>query len=1143
MVFTAFCKAGLFSLPAKPKTMLVMKLTTILILVGCLQVSAAGFAQKVSISTENAPLKKVFKEIKKQTGYTFFYSTRLLENAHNVSLSAKDQDLRKVLDECFKDQLLIYNIVNKTIVVSPAPIRDFPPSAQPDTTPVQIRVNGKITEAQNNTPLAGANIMVKGAAKGETSNNDGEFSILVKPGSTIIISYVGFQSRELRVRDNSFLSIKLSLNANKDPLANMVVTGYQVINKESFTGNTTVISGEDLKKVNPQNFLQSIQVFDPSFAIVQNNLAGSNPNILPQINVRGSTALPSGNGDVLSRTSLNSNVNLPTFIMDGFEVSLEKVYDLDVNRIQSVTLLKDAAATAIYGSRAANGVMVITTKAPKEGKLQMFYNYELNVTGPDLSGYHVLDARQKLDYEMLAGLYKPVAGITQDDQDVRYYAKNRNVVSGVNTYWLSQPLRTTFGHKHTLYLEGGSNSVRYGLDLRYQTSPGVMKGSTRDRYTLGMDLAYNPNKVFLFKNVLTVNQVNSRESPYGGFSTYATMNPYYPKTDSAGRVIQELDSWIIDTHGYGTSQYVTDVVLNPLYDASLHSFNKSSYLELIDAFSGEWNISKGLRLRSLISYTKKRSTQDVFESPLSNKYFFYPTYLLSRRGAYAYQSIDENTFDGSVTLNYNQQLGDHYVNLMMGSNIRTYTSDLKGFGAIGFTNDRFTNIGFANSYPLASSPGGNFSRERLFGALLGLNYSWKNKVLMDVNLRTDGSSKFGSDNKVAPFWAVGLGWNAHKEYFFARNFPAISQLRFRVSTGMTGSVSFPPYLSKTTYSYYSSYWYSTGVGASVNNYGNDALKWQRTRESDIGMDLGLFNDKLLFSPRYYYKITNGLLADINLPPSTGFDSYKANLGDMANRGFELNVKYTILQNKTWTVNVFTNLVHNTNKILKISDALKAYNNKVDQAQQTDSLKASPLLRYNEGQSVNTIYAVRSLGIDPENGKEIFIKKDGTHTYTWDVRDVAPVADPTPKVTGSFGTSIGYKRFLFNANFFTMLGGKDYNQTLIDRVENADPRYNVDSRVLADRWKKAGDKALFKNIADLNTSELSDRFIQKDNELTLQSVYLSYDLVPASAARLGMRTCRLAFTMNDVFHWSTMKIERGIDYPYARSFTFSVQTSF
>jgi len=1144
MIFTLLCKAARRWQPAEAKTILVMKLTTMLLLAGCLQLSAAGLAQKVSVTGENIPLKKVFREVRRQTGYSFFYNARLLENAHTVNIDAKGMDLQELLDQCFRDQPLSYAIVGRTVVVRPR--RDespTTPSPAPllDTAPARIWISGRVLDESNNVPVSGANIVIKGTQTGTVSGKEGDFRIGINPGEVLVISFVGYKSMEVRPAGVAPLTVRL--RTNKDPLAGMVITGYQVINKESFTGNSTTVSGEELKKVNPQNVLQGIQIFDPSFSIAVNNLSGSNPNSLPVINVRGSTALPSGNGDVLSRTSLASNVNLPTFILDGFEVSLEKVYDMDINRIQSITLLKDAAATAIYGSRAANGVLVVTTKAPREGKLQVYYNYELNTTTPDLSDYHLLNAREKLDYEVLADLYTRVGGISQDDQDVRYFQKYKNVLSGVNTYWLSQPVRTTFGHKHSLYLEGGSNSIRYGVDLRYQTAPGVMKGSTRDRYSLGMDLAYNPNKTFLFKNVLTVNQVNSRESPYGAFSDYARMNPYFPKTDTAGNIIQAPDSWLIDTHQSGSGQYVTDVALNPLYNATLHSFNKGSYLELIDAFSGEWNIAKGLRLRSLLSYTKKKTDYNTFISPLANEFYFYPTSLLSKRGSYNYTTYDESTFDGNITLNYNRQIGDHYINVLLGSNVRTYSFDAKSFTAIGFTNDRFTNIGFANSFPDQSSPAGALSRERLFGTLLGINYSLKNRYLLDINLRADGSSKFGTDSKIANFWAVGLGWNVHKEDFM-RQYRAISQLRFRVSTGLTGSVQFPPYLSKTTYTYYSTNWYSTGVGAGVISYGNETLQWQRTRESDAGFDLGLFKDRLIISPRYYYKITNGLLADINLPPSSGFLFYKANLGDMANRGYELGLKYTVISNRNWTVNVFANLVRNTNKILKISNALKAYNDKADQAQQNnDSLRAAPLLRYHEGQSLNTIYAVRSLGIDPENGQEIFIKRNGSHTYTWDVKDIVPVADATPKVTGSFGTSVSFRRFQLNANFFTILGGKSYNQTLVDRVENADPRYNVDRRVLTDRWKKPGDHAFFKDIRDLGTSNLSDRFVQNDNQLSLQSVYLSYDCSSLFYSRMGMKNLRLAFTMNDVFHWSSMKIERGTDYPFARSFTFSVQTSF
>lgn len=1126
---------------ARAKTIMVMRLTALLLLVGCLQVSAAGFAQKVSLSEVDAPLKKVFQEIRRQTGYVFFYNAQLLEKSHKVSISMKDAPLEQVLDKCFEGQPLTYSIVNKTIVIRARAPKEDP--AQPvltDSTPSPIWISGRITDESTGKPIEGANITPEGYKIGVSSDKEGAFRFPLLKLSVLTITCIGYQSKEVKIRPGRDLVITLT-PGTKDPLANMVVTGYQLINKDNFTGNAVVVSGEDLKKVNPQNLLQSLQVFDPSFNIAQNNIAGSNPNSLPSINVRGSTALPTGGGAVLSRGDLSSNVNLPTFIMDGYEVSLEKVFDLDVNRIQSVTLLKDAAATAVYGSRAANGVMVITTKAPKDGKLQVFYNYELNTTGPDLNDYHVLNASQKLQYEKLAGLYIYNANTSQDQLDEAYYDKLQNVLSGVNTYWLSQPLRTTYGQKHSLYLEGGGASIRYGVNLLYETSPGVMKGSSRDRYGLGMDLSYNPGKKLIFRNTLSVNQVNGVESPYGNFADYVQMNPYFPKTDSLGRIIQAVDNWKTNVGGLGSGNYKRATILNPLYNSTLHSFSKSAYLEMIDAFSAEWNITRGLRLRSVLSYTKKKSTGDVFDSPLSNDFYFYLPTQLTQRGSYTYSTDDENTFDGNATLTYNRQIGDHFINMALGSNLRTYTTDSKSFTAIGFTNDRFTNVGFAGGYAEGAAPAGDYSQQRLFGSFATLNYAWKNKYLLDATVREDGSSLFGTQNKQASFWALGLGWNAFKEDFLSLS-PVISQLRFRASTGLTGSVSFAPYQSETTYTYYANSWYSTGVGAAVNTYGNEGLKWQRTRSYDVGMDLGLFKDRLIISPRYYYKLTHGLLADINLPPSTGFESYTDNLGDMANRGAELNFKVAAIRNRSWNVSFFANLVNNTNKIVRISDALKNYNNKANQVQK-DSLPSTPLLRFQEGQSLNMIYAVRSIGIDPENGRELYIKKDGTHTYTWDANDIVPVADNTPKVMGSFGTTMSYKRFQFNAIFTTRLGGKDYNQTLSDRVENADPRYNVDSRALTERWQKPGDHALFKNISDLSTTFVSSRFIQKDNTLDLTSVYLSYDFDKAFYSRLAMQNLRVAFTMNDIAHWSSMKIERGIDYPYAKSFTLSIQTSF
>ncbi len=1140
MIFTILCQAVRVPQRARSKTILVMKLTAVFLLAGFLQVSAAGFSQTVTISRENMPLQKLFREIKKQTGFVFFYNTRLLQKTHPVNLDVKNRNLKEVLDQVFAAQPVTYSIVNKTVVVNERKELPRPVEAEVirDTVP-QLEIRGKVVNEASGTPVVGANILIRGSQTGTSTDANGEFSIRAQKGAVLLISYVGFENQQVTARAGATISVKLKA---KDPMADVVITGYQQIRKESYTGNAVTVTGEELRRINPVNLMQSIQAFDPSFKVADNNLLGSNPNALPRVNVRGSTSLPSGSGGMLTRNNLAGNVNLPTFILDGYEVSLEKVFDLDMNRVQSITLLKDAAATAVYGSRAANGVLVITTKTPQEGKLQVSYSSDLTVSGPDLSDYHVLNAAEKLEYERLAGLYTAVGDRSANEQEEAYFGKLANVIGGVNTYWLSQPLKTAFAQKHSLYVEGGSAAIRYGIDLRYQTQPGVMKGSGRDRYGIGSVLSYAPGKKFIFKNTLTVTQVNSKESPYGNFIDYVRMNPYYPKNDSNGHLLQAVDSWLIDTRSNTGNQYVTNNVLNPMYNGSLSNFERLKYTEIIDAFSAEWSIVRDLRLRTLASITQRKYSADRFLSPLSNQFYNYEPSRLKERGSYDYITTDESIFDGNFTLNYNKQLGDHNVNMAVGANVRTSSSDMKFIQAIGFSNDRFTNIAFANSYALNSAPQANYQLERLFGSFLSANYSYRNKYMADISARLDGSSKFGSENKVAPFWALGIGWNAHREGFLLHS--AISTLRLRASTGVTGAVSFPAYQSKTTYDYYTGNWYSTGLGAVVNTYGNESLQWQKTDNYDIGVDLGILRDRIFISARYYQKLTHGLLADIILPPSTGFSSYKENLGDMRNTGYELNMKVTPIQNRDWTVNFTANLTRNENKILKISNSLKTYNDKADQEQQSNpDYKGLPILRFKEGESLNTIYAVRSLGIDPENGREVYVKKDGTLTYLWDVRDILPVGDNTPLAYGYLGANVAYRRFLLNVSFYTRFGGKDFNQTLVDRVENADPRFNVDSRVLADRWKKPGDKAQFKNIAELGQTLVSDRFVQKDNVLELQSLYLSYDFAKQVYSKLAMKNLRVAFTMNDAWRWSSMKIERGIDYPYARSFTFSIQTSF
>lgn len=1029
-----------------------------------------------------------------------------------------------------KQQAPVATPAAAVVTTAPAPVQEVP---------MHPPVKGQVTQ-EDGVPIPGVTIVVKGTRNGVQTNADGRFELRDVPDNAVLVfSYIGFKTQEIKAGKRT--SISVTLLTDMQSLKDVVVNGYQNIKKDNFTGSAITITGEELKRFNPQNILASIQSFDPSFKLVENNFSGSNPNALPNINVRGTTALPTGKTTELTRNQINSTPNLPLFVIDGYPVPVQSVYDLDPNRIAAVTLLKDAAATAVYGSRAANGVLMITTRPPKEGKLSLTYGYELNVTTPDLTAYNLLNGEQKLEYERLSGVYENALGQGQDELQMQYYAKRRNVLAGVNTYWLSQPLATDFGHKHSVTLEGGSQSLKYIIDGRYQTNAGAMKGSGRDRYSLATNLQYNlkDNKV-LFRNQFTISQVNGRESPYGEFSTYARMNPYFPKTDSTGKLLRELDKWNVPD--YATNGMKLNTVLNPMYEATLASFNKSEYLEFTDAFSAEYNITNTLRLRGDFSLTKRRSTADQFISPYSNDFFDKTGDDLKDRGSYTFGVRDEIQYNGNLVLNYNKGIGDHFFNTSLGLNMQDAKSSLKTFKAQGFTNDRFTDITFARTYEKDKAPTGETYEERLIGALASINYSYQNRLLMDATLRVDGSSKFGVDARMAPFWSYGLGWNLHNEKFLRNTI--VSQLKLRATTGLTGEVSFPAYLSNTTYEYYTGDWYSTGVGAHFKAYGNSNLKWQRTQNYDLGAELGLFHDRLYVAPRYYYKRTKDLLADINVAPSTGFYQYKENLGEMVNKGYEFNIRGNVYRNRDMSVNLWVNMVHNTNVITKISNALKAYNDDIDKQQnEKDELKSLSLLRYKEGQSMNTIYAVRSLGIDPENGKEIFLNQDGSKTYIYDVKNTVPVGDQTPKLEGFFGGNVVYKSWMLEVSFYTKFGGDYYNQTLLDRVENADPRFNVDSRVLTDRWKQPGDVTFYKDIADQSLTRASSRFVQKENRLEFKSLYLSYEAPAAFYNRLKMRSLRLSLNMNDIGYWSTVAAERGIDYPFARSFTFSLQTRF
>lgn len=473
------------------------------------------------------------------------------------------------------------------------------------------------------------------------------------------------------------------------------------------------------------------------------------------------------------------------------------------------------------------------------------------------------------------------------------------------------------------------------------------------------------------------------------------------------------------------------------------------------------------------------------------------------------------------------------------------------FQAEGFANDKLDYITHAQQYLEGGKPSGSESVSRETSILASVNYSYDSRYLFDGNYRANASSLFGADKRWGHFWSLGIGWNIHNESFM-QDFGWLQRLKLRASTGYTGSQNFNSYQAISTYKYYSDEVYDNIIGSYLMSLANPDLQWQKTQDNNVGLDLSVFG-RVDLTFDYYIKNTSNLLTPVTLPPSAGFSSYTENLGKSQNKGFELQASVRAINNSDQDLhlNVFASLMHNTNKIKEINEALSSMNDSKDSDkglnydQDTKEKTTKPSVRYAEGQSMSAIWAVRSLGIDPGTGNELFLTKDGDLTYTWDSDDQVVCGDELPKYTGTFGFNLDWKGFSVNTSFYYRLGGQMYNQTLVDKVENCDMNYNVDHRVYTGRWTTPGQKAEFKKMTDPNYfTRPTSRFVQDLSELQMTSLNIGYDFRNCKFMQKGIiERLKLSFYMNDVFRLSTVKTERGTDYPFARSFSFQLQATF
>lgn len=1085
----------------------------------CLSVVQPVIAQdskaKVTLTSKNESLPAVFAKIEKATSYKFnFAYDDVASFTYSGNISGKT--VTEALNTILSGKPFTYTVKGKIITIS----KDVKESRN-------ARISGLVVNAEDNEPVMGAQVKVVGSDAAVVTDVNGAFRIngAFAANSMVEVSYIGMKTIQMRAADG----MKIYMQEDAKALDNVIVTGIFRKAKESYTGAVTTIGSEKLEMYRGSNLLQTLKNADVSLNFAIDNINGSDPNNLPNINMRGNSSLPTSVEEY--NQSASNAANTPLIIVDGFEISLTKLMDYNDDEIESINIMKDAAATAIYGSRGANGVIVVTTKRPEVGKLKVQAEVGLQIEAPDLSSYNLLNAAQKLELERSIGLYDAASAYEQLRRQKVYSEKLALVNSGVNTDWLSKPLHTGVGQNYKLRLEGGANEFRWGVTLSYNNLTGVMKGSKRDNFNGGITLMYNKKNVAI-RNYTSVGVNKSVNSPYGSFSTYVKMQPYYSPYDAEGNIIKYFPDFYMK---FNTS-------LNPIFDASLNSKNESGYQEVANNFAVDWTIIEGLILRGQFGISSNIANADKFLPAAHSAFAEYSDDEVSRKGSYTKSDARTTNLDGNITLSYNKLFAEKHQ-LYVGLNYEIFSSNYENntYDAEGFYSENMNNIGNAMQYTNGGKPSGIYRTSHRIGFTANANYTYDNRYFVDLSYRVDGSSEYGTDKKYSPFWSAGLGWNLHNEGFI-RDLNVFSNLRIKASYGETGSALSSNAGAATSFNYDTTRRYFYWTGAILNGLGNPDLTWQTTKQANVGLEFGVLNDRIRGEFNYYNKTTNNLLSFMDTPLSLGVPQYAANIGEVKNYGWEATLSGYVIRNAEKKLNwlLSTQLTYNHNEISRISDAIKQQNEKY----MAEGADISTL--FFEGYPQSGIYAVKSLGIDPATGNEVFVKRDGSLTNVWNASDKTYCGQSDPKYRGMFSSLLQWKGWQLNLGFSYFWGGQMYNSTLLDKVEVTKVDImagNVDERVINDRWFKPGDNTFYSKITYNEKPKATSRYVFDYSMFSLSSASLQYRWADSMLRKLNINSIIFGVNASDLFYVSTVKQERGTSYPYARNFQGYIKFSF
>ncbi len=1057
------------------KIPLIMRMTIILLTAACLQVGAMGYSQKVNLTVKQQSLESVFRQIKAQTGYVFWYKLDILHYAKKVTVDLHEQDLQGALDAVFKDQPLAYAIVGKTIAVK---LKEEP------VPPAVITITGKVTD-EKGLPIPGATIQVKGERGGVTTDATGAFRM---PGigedAVLIFSSVGYQPQEIRIGGRT--SLNIVLHSESQSLGDMVVIGYGSASRKNLSSAITTVKPDDLNRGAITDVGQLLQGKAPGLNIT----ASGDPNKPAAVILRGASTINSPGG--------------PFYVIDG--VPGADISTIAPDDIASIGILKDAAATANYGNRAANGLIMVTTKRGHKGQTQVTYNGYVG-TEQVSSRVEVMDAPG-----LRAFVTKNNLGFSSSDD------------KGANTDWQKAIERSTaISTNHNISFSGGGDHNTYSATVNYVKKEGIIRNTdlTRVIARLNVDqFAFNDRLKFSLNVVNSYG--NGNEVPYLGVILLQAAHylPISPVKNSDGTYFEDKA-----TGGY----------YNPVAMQNNSTMNDKNN-NLIGSLNTTLNLPLGISYDIDLSYQNYSNLHgEYYDSYFTTNYNnMYnnpdpgPTGRTQQSfgpNGQAYRSsYTSNSKVMETFVTWDRTLGDHTLKAVLGYSWQDNINN-DGFQATAFNFpvDNIAYNNFALSAPYANpnlpkinfGPDGLYQETKLISDFFRLNYSYKDKYLFQGSVRRDGSSVFGANHQFGYFPSMSAGWRITQEGFM-RDQNLFSELKLRGSYGVVGNAfGFNAYTAQT-FSGLLGTFYSNG--SQINAYGptqaaNPNLKWEQTAISDIGIDFALLRNRVSGAIDVYNKNTSGMIFPYTVNQflvPTG--TIVANGGGMNNKGIELMLTAIPVSKSDFSWTTTVNLAHNINKITSLNNPLFSGVDSIPEADPEGGGESGVHLQVLKagrplGQYFTLQYAGKSAG-----GTSLFVDHAGKPDSNYVIgTDYHYLGNAQPKLIYGWSNTFRYKGWSLNVFFRGVLGDKLFNATRADLFRPA----------------TAGTVNILKDAAnelpgDPNVFRYSSRFIESGSYLRLDNATLAYTFKPFSPY---MRSIRAYATVNNLF---TITGYKGID---------------